>query len=261
MLCIEGRIALASFTVFALLALYQLNIYYGDYWSYKYCLVTFAAAISCTFFMPYNGIIKRAALLGSFFGGSLILLFISNCPWNGFWIYILYLTFFHFSEYMMTAYYNEHRLSLDSFLLNHSVEYQIAALAAFIEFCIEVYFFPSFKCIKIFNFIGLILVTSGELIRKLAMITAGSNFSHIVQDQKNSGHELVTHGIYKFSRHPSYVGWFYWSIGEFLPNWYKSILPEVFCEEDVLNNFANFTGKHLCWTLYDKCFLVTFAKF
>ncbi|CAG2182503.1 unnamed protein product, partial [Oppiella nova] len=27
------------------------------------------------------------------------------------------------------------------------------------------------------------------------------------------GHVLVTHGIYAFCRHPSYVGWFYWSIG------------------------------------------------
>ena len=25
--------------------------------------------------------------------------------------------------------------------------------------------------------------------------------------------QLVTHGIYSLSRHPSYAGWFYWSIG------------------------------------------------
>ena len=26
--------------------------------------------------------------------------------------------------------------------------------------------------------------------------------------------------------------------------------PEVFCENDVLEKFANFTGKHLCWGLF-----------
>ena len=26
--------------------------------------------------------------------------------------------------------------------------------------------------------------------------------------------------------------------------------PEVFCKKGVLKNFANFTGKHLCWSLF-----------
>ena len=26
--------------------------------------------------------------------------------------------------------------------------------------------------------------------------------------------------------------------------------PEVFFKKDVLKNFANFTGKHLCWSLF-----------
>ena len=26
--------------------------------------------------------------------------------------------------------------------------------------------------------------------------------------------------------------------------------PEVFCKEDVLKHFANFIGKHLCWSLF-----------
>ena len=26
--------------------------------------------------------------------------------------------------------------------------------------------------------------------------------------------------------------------------------PEVFCKNDVLENFANFLGKHLCWSLF-----------
>lgn len=45
------------------------------------------------------------------------------------------------------------------------------------------------------------------------MWTAGSNFSHIVQEQRREGHALVTDGVYSVFRHPSYTGWFYWAIG------------------------------------------------
>ena len=55
--------------------------------------------------------------------------------------------------------------------------------------------------------------------------------------------------------------------------------PEVFCKKDALRNFAKFTGKHLCQSLFfnkvaglrpatllkkrlwHRCFLVNFAKF
>ena len=45
------------------------------------------------------------------------------------------------------------------------------------------------------------------------MFTAGSNFNHVVQNEKSETHTLVTSGVYAWFRHPSYVGWFYWSIG------------------------------------------------
>lgn len=57
------------------------------------------------------------------------------------------------------------------------------------------------------------MVLCGEGLRKAAMLTAGSNFNHIVQNEKAQSHVLVTGGVYAFFRHPSYVGWFYWSIG------------------------------------------------
>lgn len=60
---------------------------------------------------------------------------------------------------------------------------------------------------------GLLMVLCGEALRKAAMLTAGSNFNHIVQNEKAYSHVLVTSGVYAFFRHPSYVGWFYWSIG------------------------------------------------
>lgn len=34
-----------------------------------------------------------------------------------------------------------------------------------------------------------------------------------VQFQQAEDHKLVMNGIYKLARHPSYLGWFYWSLG------------------------------------------------
>ena len=60
---------------------------------------------------------------------------------------------------------------------------------------------------------GLFLCITGEIVRKCAMLTANTNFNHVVQTVKNSDHKLVTDGIYSVCRHPSYAGWFYYSIG------------------------------------------------
>ena len=45
------------------------------------------------------------------------------------------------------------------------------------------------------------------------MITAGQSFNHVIQTYKKENHVLITHGIYRMFRHPSYVGFYYWSIG------------------------------------------------
>lgn len=47
------------------------------------------------------------------------------------------LSFFHYSEYLVTAIINPRSLSLDSFLLNHSVEYTLAAVSSWVEFIVE----------------------------------------------------------------------------------------------------------------------------
>ena len=70
--------------------------------------------------------------------------------------------------------------------------------------------------------------------------------------QKQSSAEVLQNGVYQS---------------------FKSSCPEVFCKKGVLKNFAKFTGKHLCqslffnkvagpeaWTLA-QVFPVNFAKF
>ena len=150
---------------------------------------------------------------GSVFGIAILLSF-GDLTWKYFGWYLAFLSFFHVSEYVMVAIYSPDKLSLDSFLLNHSPEYQIAAVASWVEFAFELWLFPWMKNIFILSFVGLLLMIGGEALRKLAMITAKSNFTHIIQTKKDRNHVLVTHGIYSACRHPGYAGWFWWSVGK-----------------------------------------------
>lgn len=74
------------------------------------------------------------------------------------------------------------------------------------------------KTIHEISYVGLALCTIGELLRKAAIWTARDNFTHLVQQEKTQTHLLVTHGVYSWFRHPSYVGWFYWCIGTQVTN-------------------------------------------
>lgn len=60
---------------------------------------------------------------------------------------------------------------------------------------------------------GAALVFGGQVVRTLAMATAAQSFTHFVSSSKKDDHVLVTHGIYSWSRHPSYVAFFYWAVG------------------------------------------------
>lgn len=164
------------------------------------------------FSLPIVKVVLCSHLLGVVIAvGALVAL--SSHPYSYFGFYAVALGVFHVSEYILTSIYNPHTLSMDSFLLNHSKEYTVAALGSWIEYWVELYLFPDLKSLHYVSTVGCLMVVFGETLRKVAMITAGSNFSHVVQYRKRDKHELVTSGIYSLFRHPSYVGWFYWSIG------------------------------------------------
>lgn len=130
-----------------------------------------------------------------------------------FGVYMCVLSIFHYTEFLCMAYIQPKLVSVDSFVINHSVQYSIAAFASWVEFFVESYFFPEMKKTYLVSDIGLVICIVGELLRKAAMLTASSNFNHLVQCEKADDHVLVTHGVYGIFRHPSYVGFFYWSIG------------------------------------------------
>ncbi|XP_022668755.1 protein-S-isoprenylcysteine O-methyltransferase-like isoform X5 [Varroa destructor] len=165
----------------------------------------------------------RAAMLGSACGASILTACLGSRSLLSFALYGITLSMFHFTEYLSIAYINPRNLNLDSFLLNHSKEYHIAMVASWFEYFVELYFYPDLKSLGIVACSGLVLCAMGEALRKCAMLTAGSNFHHLVRVKREENHQLVTSGVYSICRHPSYAGWFLWSVGTQL------LLANPFC--------------------------------
>ncbi|KAJ3299690.1 DUF1620 super [Borealophlyctis nickersoniae] len=158
---------------------------------------------------PQN-IAAYAFLLGVVSGvGCALLLF---CPsLRGAGVFLAALGVFHTSEYVTTAMYQS-RVGLSAFLLDNGREYHLAMIFAMVEYIIERILYPSMKEFTWVNWLAAILVLVSQIVRSSAMITAGSNFSHIIEEEKRSSHKLVTTGIYSVFRHPSYTGFFYWGV-------------------------------------------------
>jgi protein-S-isoprenylcysteine O-methyltransferase len=164
------------------------------------------------------GRVALVACFLAFTGGIHFMLFTTSFMSGNYYIfqwsfYIMALVAFHLLEFFLTALYNPRTCTADSFLVNHSRAYTIAALASWFEFWFETYCFPSLKG-NLWNIcIGGFMVVFGQCCRTLAMHTCGVHFHHIVQVQRSKTHQLVTDGLYSIFRHPSYFGWFWFSIG------------------------------------------------
>ena len=126
--------------------------------------------------------------------------------------YAMALCTFHLLEFFTTALCNPSEATADSFVVNHSTSYTAAAMTSWTEFALRFFFFPKLHSTFI-SVLGLFLVILSQAIRTLAMVTAGESFNHLIQTSKKDNHVLITHGIYSIFRHPSYVGFYYWSVG------------------------------------------------
>lgn len=123
---------------------------------------------------------------------------------------------FHFLEYWTTAAYNIPACRASSFLLfNNGRAYTIANLLAAIEIVVSGFSpkYQEFLVHPVTVAIGLGLVVIGQFVRSVAMVQASTNFNHIVQHERKETHTLVKEGLYSYFRHPSYFGFFWWSIG------------------------------------------------
>ncbi|XP_016769299.2 protein-S-isoprenylcysteine O-methyltransferase [Apis mellifera] len=234
MLCYDGKLSFFCFIFTGLIAVLSeillrlefdiFRTYFNNIWLmhlFQYGLLNILLLL--VFYGFSYQVAVRAVFLGYGFGIGIILFFVAPPSWQMFGIYITVLATFHYTEFLSIAWINPSSLSIDSFILNHSIAYGVAACCSWIEFIIERLYFPGMKKASFISYFGLVLCICGEFLRKLAMFTAKHNFNHIVQSEKMDNHELITYGVYKICRHPSYVGWFYWSIGTQL------ILQNPFC--------------------------------
>lgn len=155
----------------------------------------------------------RASLLGFIFAIGLAITKWTDESIFPFGLYICHLALFHFSEFLTIAWSNPKSLSTDSFILNHSPQYFLAIITSWIEFGLECWWFPNLKKTTPIIYFGLTICIFGEFLRKSAMITASTNFHHLVQSHKDPNHRLITRGVYQLCRHPSYCGWFIWAVG------------------------------------------------
>lgn len=126
-------------------------------------------------------------------------------------LYIFLLCMFHLLEFLTTCIFNVSQVDDDSFILT---DYELLLVngATIIEYFITRYFTVNTNSWYL-QWFALALIVLGQSFRTLAMATAKQSFNHYVQRTKLPAHTLVTHGVYKLSRHPSYFGFFWWFIG------------------------------------------------
>jgi protein-S-isoprenylcysteine O-methyltransferase len=116
-------------------------------------------------------------------------------------------------EFCFVCYYHTHDLKWGSFLINHSTSYMICMVSCLVEFYIETKYGMWPKNLKNVRIVGLMIMAFGLFLRVGAFISAGRNFTHIIEEYKSPGHRLVTTGLYRICRHPSYLGWYIFTIG------------------------------------------------
>lgn len=120
--------------------------------------------------------------------------------------------FFHVSEYILAlTIHGRSNVTLTSLLITKS--YVLAMLFSLVEYFIEIILFPELKEYWAISYLGLTMVVIGEIIRKMGIITAGQAFTHLIRVHYEERHQLITHGIYRFIRHPGYCGFLIWSVG------------------------------------------------
>jgi len=155
-----------------------------------------------------------AGNLGATFAiGFLLCLY--SVEWHYFGRFIMAKSFFHWADFQIIATTNpDKELSINSYLLQTRSPLNMAAFGSCVEFALEWYFFPHLKeqlwCVSL---IGVLMTLCGDGLRKVTNLTAAANFNQNDLQKRKGNHVLVTHGVYRWSRHPSYLGCFIWSLG------------------------------------------------
>lgn len=73
---------------------------------------------------------------------------------------------------------------------------------------------------------GILVATTGLIIRFIAMYQCGRLFNHHIQVRRQTYHKLVTTGVYGWARHPLYLGFWWFAVGGqiLLHNWLMMVI-------------------------------------
>lgn len=132
--------------------------------------------------------------------------------------YLLLWAIFHTAEYTATLWYLPRTLTPYSFLMygaRGSVHLAGVHLATITEHVVTKRAWNTVS----FPVLGGLVAFIGIAIRFSAIATCGASFSHYIETLLNSQpdsrtqQKLVTHGIYKWCRHPSYLGFLVYVLG------------------------------------------------
>ncbi|KAJ2830261.1 farnesyl cysteine-carboxyl methyltransferase [Coemansia erecta] len=159
-----------------------------------------------------HNIALTACALGMAMGAGLSAVWV--CGWSScgvFGLYVVLVCAYHMLEYLGVALYNPDRLELGSFMFNPDVDngYAMAMAMSVAEYAVG----WGGRGPGVVTVVGLGVAAAGQAVRSLAMVTAKTSFNHYVATRREADHRLVTHGVYAYERHPSYVGFYLWSVG------------------------------------------------
>ncbi|KAI9298502.1 ICMT-domain-containing protein [Neoconidiobolus thromboides FSU 785] len=139
-------------------------------------------------------------------------LFVSG--YRAFGMYVMALGGFHLLEYLITAIFNPRRVKLDSFLYDPVSGYHIALLVSVAEYFLKKIYYPwVYNYVMPIQLLGFLFVLVGQWFRSRAMIEANTSFNHYVQSMKDQDHHLITTGVFSIARHPSYLGFYLFTLG------------------------------------------------
>jgi protein-S-isoprenylcysteine O-methyltransferase len=144
---------------------------------------------------------------------SLSIILFTKTRFYHLFLYFITLCIYHYAEFFSELLFHFKDLQKDAFLIYENKRWVISTASSFVEYIVEMFFFQKYKDIKFFFILGLIMTVVGQYFRIAALFTGKSNFTHKVQMTKRKNHVLVKHGIYSICRHPSYTGFFIWSVG------------------------------------------------
>ena len=129
-------------------------------------------------------------------------------------LYFQIAAIYHLLEFYFTLAYRPNQLIRDAFLIYHSPYYQAAFWLSLCEYYItfKLFAIPKLKIIDTLTALKVGICLFGLLIRSAAFYYAGPSFHHLIQSEKQEQHVLVTTGVYRWDRHPSYVGFYIYSV-------------------------------------------------